>query len=112
MKTFVAPDIFAFTFLFFSKQPRKHTTNNNQAAVAGTYTYTPLIDPGCYYCHRRRMDIEDQGRAAVPLRQEEIPPVRTDDPEYFWASLVLLVVLSIMIATLLFNHKEDPTYSN
>jgi hypothetical protein len=56
------------------------------------------------------MDIEDQDRA-VPLRQEEIPPVRTDDPEYFWASLVLLVVLSIMIATLLFNHEDDPAYS-
>eukprot|EP00545_Synedropsis_sp_CCMP1620_P010579 CAMPEP_0119008992 /NCGR_PEP_ID=MMETSP1176-20130426/4072_1 /TAXON_ID=265551 /ORGANISM="Synedropsis recta cf, Strain CCMP1620" /LENGTH=55 /DNA_ID=CAMNT_0006961417 /DNA_START=33 /DNA_END=200 /DNA_ORIENTATION=- len=55
------------------------------------------------------MDVEDR---AVPLTQEEIPPLRTDDPEYFWSSLVLLVILSIAIAVILYNHQGDPAYSD
>ena len=57
------------------------------------------------------MEFEDK---AVPLTEDaEIPPIRTDDPEYFWAALVVLVILSVVIMVLLYNHDiQDPGYSN
>ena len=48
------------------------------------------------------MDVEDK---SVPLTKDsEIPPPRTDDPEYFWSALVVLVTLSVVIMVILYKH--------
>jgi hypothetical protein len=55
---------------------------------------------------------------SIPLTQDnvqptEIPPHRTDDPEWYWTALIVLVILSIVIIVLLYNHDiQDPGYSN
>lgn len=51
---------------------------------------------------------------SVPLAKEpEIAPIRTDDPEYYWTALVVLVILSVVIMILLYNHDiQDPGYSH
>lgn len=60
------------------------------------------------------MDVENA--RAVPLTQgsdtSSIPLHRTDDPEYFWFALVVLLILSIVIIVLLYMHDSyDPGYS-
>lgn len=51
---------------------------------------------------------------SVPLAKEpEIAPIRTDDPEYYWTALLVLVILSVVIMVLLYNHDiQDPGYSH
>jgi hypothetical protein len=58
------------------------------------------------------MDIESSQKS-IPLAEEsEIPPPRTDDPEYFWLALIVLMILSIIITVILFIHGDpDPGYT-
>ena len=57
--------------------------------------------------------MEFDNRSAPLAKTPEIAPHRTDDPEYYWTALFVLVILSVVIMVLLYNHDiQDPGFSN